>query len=309
MSIESSKRSVLITGCTPGGIGHELCKEFHSRGFHVIATARNPSVLSDLADRPGFTCLQLDVTNQSSIDTCRDEVVKLTGGKLDILVNNAGRTHTVPATDLDIDDVRATFEANVFGVMAMTKAFVHLLIPTKGLIINVSSVASITPYAFASAYCASKGAVNSYSRTLRQELRPFGVRVMVALPGTVKTNINLQTDRKLPDGSLYTLIADVYKWRLMFSKDASSSITPEKYAKTLVADALKPEWPSVLRGMFNMLGVCRPDWHYYGGLAKEAWLGSCLGEWLMDTVIYRMFKLKTLETLVKSREAEMKKLE
>jgi 1-acylglycerone phosphate reductase len=264
--------------------------------------------LSDLAGKPGFTYLPLDVTKQSSIDACRDEVVKLTGGKLDILVNNAGRTHTVPATDLDIDDVRATFEANVFGVMSMVQAFVHLLISTKGLIINVSSVASIVPYAFASAYCASKGAVNSYSRTLRQELRPYGVRVMVALPGTVKTNINLQTDRKLPEGSLYTPIADVYKWRLMFSKDASSSIIPQRYAKQLVADALKPEWPLFLRGLFSMVGFCRPDWHYYGGLAKEAWLGSCVGEWLMDTVIYRMFRLGTLEDILKRQEAEAKKL-
>lgn len=308
MSVKPNQKTVLITGCTPGGIGFELCKEFHARGLHVIATARNPSVLSDLAGKPGLTYLPLDVTKQSSIDACRDEVVKLTGGKLDILVNNAGRTHTVPATDLDIDDVRATFEANVFGVMAMVQAFVHLLISTKGLIINVSSVASIAPYAFASAYCASKGAVNSYSRTLRQELRPYGVRVMVALPGTVKTNINLQTDRKLPEGSLYTPIADVYKWRLMFSKDASSSITPQRYAKQLVADALKPEWPLFLRGLFSMVGFCRPDWHYYGGLAKEAWLGSCVGEWLMDTVIYRMFRLGTLEDVLKRQEAEAKKL-
>lgn len=58
-------------------------------GLHVIATARNPAVLADLANQPGYTCLQLDVTDQASIDACRDEVVKLTGGKLDILVNNA----------------------------------------------------------------------------------------------------------------------------------------------------------------------------------------------------------------------------
>lgn len=273
-----------------------------------MATARNPSVLSDLADKPGFTCLQLDVTKQHSIDACRDEVVKLTGGKLDILVNNAGRTHTVPATDLDIDDVKATFEANVFGVMAVVKTFVHLLIPARGLLINISSTASISPYAFGSAYCASKGAINSYSRTLRQELRPFGVRVMVALPGTVKTNINLQTDRTLPEGSLYTPIADVYKWRLMFSKNAPSAITPEKYAKKLVADALKPEWPVLLRGMFNMLGLCRPDWHYYGGLAKEAWFGSCIGEWLMDSMVYKMFRLNTLEVALRMQETESRKL-
>lgn len=277
-------------------------------GLHVIATARNPSVLSGLADRPGFTCLPLDVTSQGSIDKCRDEVARLTGGKLDMLVNNAGRTHTVPATDLDMDDVRATFEANVFGVMAMVKTFAHLLIPARGLIINLSSVASISPYPFGSAYCASKGAVNSYSRTMRQELRPFGVRVMVALPGTVNTNITVQTERQLPPDSLYKSVEDLYKWRLTFSKRSPGSIAPASYARKLVADALKPESPVVLRGLLGTLGLCRPDWHYYGGLARTSWLGSYVGEWLLDTVVYRMFKLPLIETLLKKQEAEARKI-
>jgi 1-acylglycerone phosphate reductase len=278
-------------------------------GLHVIATARNPSVLADLADRPGYTCLPLDVTSQDSIDRCRDEVARLTRGRLEMLVNNAGRTHTVPATDLDMDDVRATFETNVFGVMAMVKAFTRLLIPTKGLIINLSSVSSIAPYPFGSAYCATKGAINSYSRTLRQELRPFGVRVMVALPGTVNTNITVQASRQLPPDSLYMCIEDVYKWRLTFSKNNPGSIPPANYARKLVADALKPEAPVVLRGFLGTaLGVCRPDWHYYGGLAGRSWLGSWVGEWLMDTLVYRMFKLPLLETMLRRQEAEAKKL-
>ena len=266
-------------------------------------------MLAGLADKPGFTCLPLDVTSQDSIDKCRDEVARLTGGKLDILVNNAGRTHTVPATDLDIDDVRATFETNVFGVMAMVKAFTRLLIPTRGLIINLSSVSSIAPYPFGSAYSATKGAVNSYSRTMRQELRPFGVRVMVALPGTVNTNITVQADRQLPADSLYRPIEDVYKWRLTFSKRNPGSIPPASYAKKLAADALKPEAPVVLRGLLGTaLGLCRPDWHYYGGLARRSWLGSWVGEWLMDAIVYRMFKLPLLEALLRRQEAEAKKL-
>lgn len=84
---------------------------------------------------------------------------------------------------MDLDDVRWMFEANVFGVMAMVKAFAPLLIATKGLIIMISSLSSVTPYLFASAYSASKGALNSYSRVLRMEMRPFGVRVMVSMTG------------------------------------------------------------------------------------------------------------------------------
>lgn len=196
--------------------------------------------------------------------------------------------------------MRKTFDANVFGVMAMVKHFVRPLITAKGLIINISSASSLIPYPFAAAYSASKGAINAYSRTLRQELRPFGVRVMVAITGTVKTNINLQADRELNADSLYQPIADIYKWRLTFSRTTPSSVTPELYAGRLVHDALKPEWPLFFRAVF---GLGRPDWHYFGGLAKQVWLSSSLGEWIGDLVIYRMFKLNVLEGLLKRQQA------
>lgn len=199
--------------------------------------------------------------------------------------------------------MRKTFDTNVFGVMAMVKAFARPLIQAKGLIINISSAASVTPYPFAAAYSASKGAVNAYSRTLRQELRPYGVRVMVAVTGTVRTNINLQTARELPPDSLYQPIADVYRWRLLFSRNTGSSVTPERYAARLVGAALRPEWPLVLRGI---LGLGRPDWHYFGGLAKVVWLGTSVGEWLGDLIVYRMFKLNVLEGLLKRQQAEAK---
>lgn len=201
--------------------------------------------------------------------------------------------------------MRKTFETNVFGVMAMVKAFIHPLIAAKGLVINISSASSVVPYPFASAYSATKGAINAYSRTLRQELRPFGVRVTVAITGTVKTNINLQVDRELPADSLYRPIEDVYKWRLTFSRNTPSAVSPQVYAERLVRDALKPDWPIWLRGV---LGLGRPDWHYFGGLARLVWFGTSVGEWLSDLLIYRMFKLGKLEQMLRRQEAEAKKL-
>lgn len=189
--------------------------------------------------------------------------------------------------------------------MAVVKSFIHPLIAARGLIINISSASSVVPYPFASAYSASKGAINAYSRTLRQELRPYGVRVMVAITGTVKTNINLQVDRELSQDSLYRPIEDVYKWRLTFSRNTPSAVTPEVYARRLVHDALKPDWPIWLRGI---LGLGRPDWHYFGGLAKLTWFGTWFGEWLSDYVIYRMFKLVQLERIVSNRREETRAL-
>ena len=193
--------------------------------------------------------------------------------------------------------MRQTFEVNVFGVMRVVSAFVPLLIPAKGLIINVSSTSSLIPYVFGSAYTASKGAVNSYSRTLRQELRPFGVRVMVALPGTVKTNIT-QQPRRLPEGSLYRIVEDIYQWRLTFSR-RTASMPPSEYARRLVADALRSERPVWLR---SWLG--RPDWHYYGGMAALVWWGSVVGEWTTDTALYRIMKMNVLERLLRKKEQE-----
>ncbi|KAL2190325.1 NAD(P)-binding protein [Thermothelomyces heterothallicus CBS 203.75] len=302
MGPKPGQKKVLITGCTPGGIGHALCLEFHAKGVHVIATARNPAVLSEMAAM-GMTTLTLDVTKEDSIKACHDEVSKLTGGKLDILVNNAGRTHTHPATDLSIPDVRETFETNVFGVMAMCAAFSDLLIASKGLIINIASLAAVTPYVFGSAYCATKGAVTAYSRTLRLELKPFGVRVMVAMTGTVRSQIASRTHRTLPEGSIYQRVRDIFERRLTFSQNNRATMDTAQYARKLVGKALAPEWPLLLRAWFG-----RPDWFWAGGWATVVWLGHSLGEWITDFVLYRMMGLTTLEKVLREEERKKKKL-
>ncbi|KAL2130576.1 hypothetical protein VTI74DRAFT_6221 [Chaetomium olivicolor] len=299
MGPQPGQKTVLITGCTPGGIGHALALEFHAKGVHVIATARNPAVLADMAAM-GMTCLALDVTKAESIKVCHDEVSKLTGGKLDILVNNAGRTHTHPATDIDLDDVRETFETNVFGVMAMCAAFSDLLIAARGLIINIASLAAITPYVFGSVYCASKGAVTSYSRTLRLELKPFGVRVMVAMTGTVRSQIASKTHRTLPERSIYQRVKGIFERRLTFSQNNATVDTAE-YARKLVRKALAPEWPLLLRAWFG-----RPDWFWAGGWAGKVWLSTWFGEWLLDFLMYRMIGMKKLERVLKEEERARK---
>lgn len=79
-----------------------------------------------------------------------EKVTELTGGRLDILVNNAGRNYTVPAMDIEFDEVQSTFDANVFGVMRMCKEFAPLLIETKGTIVMIGSLAGYMPYLWAS---------------------------------------------------------------------------------------------------------------------------------------------------------------
>lgn len=204
------------------------------------------------------------------------------------LTPSSGRTHTVPATDLDIDEVRATFETNVFGVMAMCQAFVTLLIEARGLIVNVASLSAAVPYIFGSSYCASKGAVVSYSRCLRQELRPFGVRVTVVMAGTVRSNI---ANNVLPlvEGSLYEPVADLYAKRQVYSQ-TNKTMDTGVFARQLVGNALRPEVPLLLRAWFG-----RRDWFWCGGMSTIVWLGTILGEWISDMGAWRQFGLQRLK--------------
>ncbi|KAI5460487.1 hypothetical protein BGZ63DRAFT_247801 [Mariannaea sp. PMI_226] len=274
---------VLITGCSPGGIGHALALEFQKRGCHVIATARNTSLIQDM-EAPNVSIFELDVTKPSSIDECKEKVAALTGGYLDILINNAGRTHTIPALDMDLDDVRATYEVNVFGPMSMTKAFAPLLIQARGLIINISSTSSMVPYLFGAIYSSTKGAINTYSRALRMELRPFGVRVMVAMTGTVRSNIASHTHRSLPSSSLYMPVNDMFQNRLTFSQK-TATVPREEYAKKIVTQALKGE--GYLGGWIG----ATPEWYWAGGMSGLVWTLSLLPRWMSERSVAMFFKM------------------
>jgi 1-acylglycerone phosphate reductase len=134
------KKTVLITGCSTGGIGWALAKNFHQRGFYVFATARNPSKAADLAELSDIEILKLDVTDPKTIAECKEIVVKHTNGKLDVLVNNAGVEFNSPLLDTDVDEARRLFDVNVWGPLAMVQAFAPLLIEAKGVVFNQSSI-------------------------------------------------------------------------------------------------------------------------------------------------------------------------
>jgi 1-acylglycerone phosphate reductase len=149
----------------------------------------------------------------------------------------------MPALDVDLEDARDCFETNFFAIISITQTFIPLLIASKGLIINIGSLAGIMPYVFGSAYNASKAALHAYSRTLRLELEPFDVRVMVVVTGGVKSNI-ARTHRILPDDSLYLPILDKFENRQTHSQQGAMS--HDDYAKGVVAAALKPSPTKVL---------------------------------------------------------------
>lgn len=140
-----TRKTVLITGCNPGGIGNSLAREFNSHGLRVFATARQTSSIQDLAEI-GVETFPLEVTDAESINNLRQELSSRTGGRLNYLVNNAGRNYTVPALDADFDEVKSLFDVNVVAVMRMCKEFAPLLIEAKGTIVQIGSLAGVMPY-------------------------------------------------------------------------------------------------------------------------------------------------------------------
>lgn len=184
-----------------------------------------------------------------------------------------------------MDDVRQSYEANVFGPMAMCQSFASLLVPARGLILQISSVSSIMPYLFASIYASTKGALNSYSRVLRMELKPFNVRVMVAMTGTIRSNIMNHFDRVLPENSLYRPVEDVFVQRLRFSQTRGTMDT-HVYAKKIVKEALKGE------GWFGGLFGRTPDWYWAGGFSYGAWiLDTFFPSWLAEAAVAWFFNV------------------
>lgn len=159
-------RTVLITGCSDGGLGASLALAFHAAGLKVYATARNPSKL-DQVSSAGIETLTLDVLSSESI---KNAVTKLPN--LDILVNNAGAEYLMPVADVDIADAKRLFDLNVWSYIEVTQAFLPLLLKSLhgGLIVNQSSVGSVAVLPFQGVYTASKAAIAMLSDTLRLEL-------------------------------------------------------------------------------------------------------------------------------------------
>lgn len=289
-AVADNRRSVLITGCSPGGIGHALAREFHRNGLRVFATARDAKALEDL-EALGVEALNLVVDDEDSVRSCYAEAERRLGDKgLDYLVNNAGRNYTVPAMEADLSEARRTFETNFFAVIHMCKTFSPLLIKAKGTIVQIGSVAGVIPYVFGSVYNASKAALHSWSDSLRVELAPFGVNVTTVVTGGVQSRIARQ-DRALQQNSLYTPIEDQYLRRVKHSQDGA--MPHDAYARSVVAQVLYGSapwrwlWPWA-RGRKNWIWEGNKSWLIWLMVGGWAWSG------VFDRVMTSMFKLSRL---------------
>lgn len=186
---------VLITGASCG-IGLATANYFHSLGWNVAATMRDPAQ----PESPGLIHPRLDVTDAETIQAAVDEVLQR-WGRIDVLVNNAGYGLVGPFEAADEQQIRRQFDVNVFGLMAVTRAVLPVMRAAgQGTIVNVSSMSGYGCFPYYSLYHASKWAVEGYTESLRYELEPFGIRVKLIEPGVVRTDFHSrsQTSVALP---------------------------------------------------------------------------------------------------------------
>ena len=190
-------KSIVVTGVS-SGIGYATTAEFLRRGYHVFGSVRKQDDADRLQESFGasFTPLLFDVTDSEAISTAVHQVSNAIGENgLTALINNAGIVMPGPLMHTPLEDFRAQFEVNLFGLLDVTQQFLPLLGARKGApfspgrIVNISSVSGKIAYPFMGAYAATKHALEALSDSLRRELMIYGVDVIVVEPGTTRTPI------------------------------------------------------------------------------------------------------------------------
>ncbi|EJL85310.1 short-chain dehydrogenase [Pantoea sp. RIT-PI-b] len=192
-----------ISGCSTG-FGRELAQQAIARGFHTVVTARDAAKVQDLVTgHDNAIALALDVTDQASIEQAVSAAIDKFGG-VDVLVNNAGYGYQSSVEEGEEKEIRAQFDANVFGLFALTRAVLPAMRKARsGHIINITSVAGFIGFASSGYYSASKHAVEGWSDSLALETAPLGIHVTCVEPGPFRTDWAgrslHQTPSKLPE--------------------------------------------------------------------------------------------------------------
>lgn len=205
-------RSVLITGAS-SGIGLVTARQLLAHGWDVIATVRTPEKAASLrAELPTIRTIVVDLTAAGAIEQIVREVRELTHGQLFALINNAGFAVPGAIEDVTPDLAREQYEVNVFAPMFLAKALTPMLRDAGGgRIIQISSVSGLMSAPMLGWYASSKHALESLSDSLRMELAPFNIKVVLIEPGSFGTNIWGKAGGILPESMATGPYAHVYK--------------------------------------------------------------------------------------------------
>ena len=192
MKEQQRQQIALVTG-SASGIGFETALLLARNGIYTFATMRNLSKSEEILayarkDNLPLETLRLDISDEQSISEAIDEIIGKKN-RIDILVNNAGYSLLGPLEQLHMEEIKAEFETNFFGVIKLIQRVLPIMRKQRyGRIINISSIAGRIGYPLSSAYVSSKFALEGLAESLRYEVQEFGIHVILIEPGVIKTN-------------------------------------------------------------------------------------------------------------------------
>ena len=233
-----------ITGCSTG-FGEALARRVLDRGWRVAASARGAGRLDSLVEfaPDRAIALDLDVTDQGRIDAAVVSAEQRFG-RIDVLVNNAGYGYQATIEEGDEAEIRAQFDANVFGLFALTRAVLPgMRARRRGHVVNITSVAGLVGFPGSGYYAASKHAVEGFSDALAAEVGPLGLHVTCVEPGPFRTDWAGRSLRQTPSGIAdYAATAGA---RLQSTKDISGRQPgdPVRAADAMIAATEHPRPP------------------------------------------------------------------
>jgi NAD(P)-dependent dehydrogenase (short-subunit alcohol dehydrogenase family) len=233
-----TERVALVTGGS-SGIGERTAVRLHEAGFTTYAVARRVDRMQSLGDA-GVTTFAMDVTDDASM-TAGVERVVAEHGRLDVLVNNAGYGSYGAVETVPIDEARRQFEVNVFGLARLTQLVLpHMRARGSGRIVNVSSIGGKFYEPLGAWYHATKFAVEGFSDSLRLELAPHGIQVVIVEPGPIRTEWNTIARQGLVEasaGTPYESQAEGVRSRMEAGDRPRLSSGPDVVARKIVKAA------------------------------------------------------------------------
>jgi NAD(P)-dependent dehydrogenase (short-subunit alcohol dehydrogenase family) len=276
-SSSSNKKVAVVTGSSTG-IGYETSLILARNGFLTYATMRNLNKSENIKsvatkENLSIRIKQLDVTDDVSVKNAIQSISS-EAGHIDVLVNNAGYGLNGAFEDLAMDEIKAQYETNVFGLIRTTQAVLPIMRRQKsGTIVNISSGAGRFGFPTGSAYVSTKFAVEGLSESMSYELEPFGINVVIVEPGVIRTNFGdgLIVARKSQDpNSPYSQM--MQRSAAGFEKMMKNASSPDVVAR-VVLNAIRDENPSL---------------RYLAGSDVESWLGG--KRKVADEEFYKMMK-------------------
>lgn len=243
----------LVTGAS-SGIGEATAQRLATAGYKVYGTSRRGT-------QPGqrsFEMLPLDVTSDESVEAAVTALIRQEG-RIDLLVNNAGfGVAPAGAEESSIEQAKAIFETNFFGIVRMTRAVVpHMRRQGSGRIINIGSVLGFLPMPYGALYAATKHAVEGYSESLDHELRTRGIRVSVIEPAYTKTRFDanfLAADSQLDEYREVRARVDKVLHEVMATADEPAVVAD---VVLQAATAVRPKLRYAAGGLANRLRLLR----------------------------------------------------